>query len=252
MLDFVVPGEGLLTTSLIKKSLTECLDEHDGQKSIKLGPGLVRSDDQFHPLYAGFVNSIGGNKFWLEHRQKKYAPVANDYVIGIVKSVHSDHYRVDIGYHQSAILDSLAFEGASKRNRPQLNIGSIVYARIVLANRDIEPEISCTMESGKSGPFGQLASSGHVMKLDSLLAKNLLFDPNPPLLKAIDGEKISFDMAVGINGLIWVLGATIEQTHFLVSLLRLVQTKIKHWNVDTNILDPILKDCINQAKNTTH
>jgi exosome complex component RRP40 len=43
-------------------------------------------------------------------------------VIGIITHRHADGYRVDIGSAHSASLDALAFEGASKRNRPNLKV----------------------------------------------------------------------------------------------------------------------------------
>lgn len=35
-------------------------------------------------------------------------------------------YRVDIGSAHPATLDALAFEGATKRNKPNLKVGGVV------------------------------------------------------------------------------------------------------------------------------
>ena len=36
-----------------------------------------------------------------------------------------------------------------RRNRPNLAIGDLVYARVTVASRDMEPELACTDASGK-------------------------------------------------------------------------------------------------------
>ena len=43
-------------------------------------------------------------------------------MIGIITNRGVDGFRVDIGGAHTAALDALAFEGASKRNRPNLKV----------------------------------------------------------------------------------------------------------------------------------
>ena len=38
--------------------------------------------------------------------------------------------RVDIGTAEPASLSYLAFEGATKRNRPNVTVGDLVYAKV--------------------------------------------------------------------------------------------------------------------------
>lgn len=62
------------------------------------------------------------------------------------------------------MLPVLAFEGATKRNRPSLQVHSLVYCRVSLANPDMEPELECVNpQSGKADGFGEL-SGGFVFK----------------------------------------------------------------------------------------
>jgi exosome complex RNA-binding protein Rrp4 len=42
--------------------------------------------------------------------------------VGVVTARLGESYRVDIGSAHSANLDALAFEGATKRNRPNLKV----------------------------------------------------------------------------------------------------------------------------------
>ncbi len=160
-----------------------------------------------------------GCKFWLDYDQKRYFPVAGDRVIGVVVSVHSEQYKVDIGYHVYALLDVLAFEGASKRNRPQLAVGSVVYAKVLTANRDIEPEITCcSPDTGKADGLGELVDGYH-LQIRSFLMKNILFSEKSSFLQALSQQKVSFDLAVGMNRVLWIRGKTLEQTHYLAYVM---------------------------------
>lgn len=42
---------------------------------------------------------------------------------------HAEGYRVDIGSSQSASLDALAFEDATKRNKPELKVCNYVHSK---------------------------------------------------------------------------------------------------------------------------
>lgn len=62
---------------------------------------------------------------------------------------HAENFAVDIGAPFPAVLNFLAFEGATRRNRPKLAEGDLVYARVVMAHRDIDAELSCVDAGGK-------------------------------------------------------------------------------------------------------
>jgi exosome complex component RRP40 len=52
----------------------------------------------------------------------QYVPIPQESVVGVVTARLGESYRVDIGSAHPATLDALAFEGASKRNRPNLKV----------------------------------------------------------------------------------------------------------------------------------
>jgi len=91
---------------------------------------------------------VGGIKF----------KAAQESVIGVVVGKSgAEGFRVDIGGPHNANLDVLAFEGATKRNRPNLKVGSLLYARVSLSHKDMEPEIECfDAQTRKSAGFGEL------------------------------------------------------------------------------------------------
>jgi exosome complex component RRP40 len=70
-------------------------------------------------------------------------------VVGVVVERHAENFVVDIGAPFPAVLNVLAFEGATRRNRPKLAEGDLVYARVVLAHRDIDTELACVDAGGK-------------------------------------------------------------------------------------------------------
>lgn len=54
---------------------------------------------------------------WLQ-----YVPVKGDSVVGVVTAKAGDMFRVDIGSSELATLSYLSFEGATKRNRPDVKV----------------------------------------------------------------------------------------------------------------------------------
>jgi exosome complex component RRP40 len=80
----------------------------------------------------------------------------NEPVVGLILSSPGEFYKVDIGGPHIATMSRNAFEGVTKKNRPNLLTGSLVYCRVSLANKDMEPELECMATSGKGEGFGEL------------------------------------------------------------------------------------------------
>src|SRR5210317_1857475 len=82
-----------------------------------------------------------------------------DRVLGIVEDqkASADYYRINIFGSHSALLHVLNFEGATKRNRPQLEPGCLVYCRIIkgFAGGRMDPEVSCKVGGGGGGGSGK-------------------------------------------------------------------------------------------------
>ena len=55
-------------------------------------------------------------------------PAPQELVIGIVTQKLGEGFRVDIGAAHHASLDGLAFEGATKRNKPNLKVRCYVQS----------------------------------------------------------------------------------------------------------------------------
>eukprot|EP00056_Hartaetosiga_gracilis_P012328 m.196268 g.196268 ORF g.196268 m.196268 type:complete len:316 (+) comp13674_c3_seq1:272-1219(+) len=138
---------------------------------------------------------------WVDSFHKHASPGVGDYVLGIVNGNAGENYTVDIGTPTYAILHSLSFENATKRNRPRLKMGDVVYAKISLLHKFMDPEITCVHASGKGNGMGPL-EGGYLFDCPLGLCRSLL-SKSCTVLQAL-GERIPFEITVGRNGRVWV------------------------------------------------
>jgi exosome complex component RRP40 len=193
---------------------------------IKTGPGLAQVQQRVVATQAGELCFAKPNIFWVHHPSHRYVPRLHDNVIGVVLESFAENYKMDIVGTSTARLPTLAFDGASKRNRPNLGVGSLVFGRVSQVHRDMEPELSC-MATG-SGPrkdwmtgesmYGEL-KGGFVFRCSLALAEELM-DPESTVLLAL-AASIPFEIAVGANGFVWVNAADSSD-------IILITTAIKH------------------------
>lgn len=118
---------------------------------------------------------------------------------------------MDINSAHPATLSTLAFEAATKQNRPQLNVTQLVYARVATANKDIEPEIECVdPTTGKSAGFGELKGGLLVEGLSMQWCRRLMREEKGVLAEI--GVHVGFQCAVGMNGRVWIDAGDIGKT----------------------------------------
>ncbi|CAI5526430.1 unnamed protein product [Closterium sp. Naga37s-1] len=162
---------------------------------LRIGPGLRQEGDMVVGMRAGRLKPAGKRKLWVDCSVKRYTPAVEEAVIGIVIDKHMENLDVDIKGPGLAILPALAFEGATRRNRPNLQIGQAVYTRVVKTHRDADPELSCVDASGKAAEFGPLVG-GHLFDCSTALARLLLATPTAPVLKALDAAVLRMEQDV--------------------------------------------------------
>lgn len=80
--------------------------------------------------------------------------------------------------------------------------GDLVYARVITANRDMDPVLTCVDSNGRAAGFGPL-KGGLVVECSLSHARSLLAKPPCPVLATL-GAKLKFELAVGLNGRLWV------------------------------------------------
>lgn len=196
--DVVLPGEVLPVP-----------DASDKRKII-IGPGLRRHMDQVLVSKSGVLRVKAPNIYWVDSYQKRYVPVKGETVVGVIVNKLGDTFKVDIGSSEQASLSYLAFEGATKSNRPDIQIGDTVFAKLLVASRDMEPELVCVNSVGKKGKLGPLEQDGFIFTCSLNLVRKIL-NPECQLLKIL-GCKIPYDIAVGMNGKIWLRAKSIKET----------------------------------------
>lgn len=120
-------------------------------------------------------------------------------------------------YTANATLPHFAFEGASKKSRPQLASGALVYARVTLANKHMDPELECVSSStGKSDGLGPL-TGGMLFTISLAMARRLMLAKPAEqgklvLLNVIGEGGVPFEIAVGRNGKVWVDSKHVKTT----------------------------------------
>lgn len=140
----------------------------------------------------------------------QYIPAVDDLVIATIHHSSTDTYHANItDYTSYAQLPQLSFEGASKKTRPQLTQGSLVYARVSLANKHMDPELECVSAStGKSDGLGPL-TGGMLFNISTGMSRRLLMSKQVEqggvcVLEELGGAGVAFEIAVGRNGKLWV------------------------------------------------
>mmetsp|Transcript_52126 Transcript_52126/g.117374 ORF Transcript_52126/g.117374 Transcript_52126/m.117374 type:complete len:227 (-) Transcript_52126:62-742(-) len=192
-----------------------------GGRSRGLGVALAAGGHPYATT-AGIVRQ-GTTDTHVESWRKRYIPRPGDHVIGVVCSRNADMYRVDIRGPSLAYLPTLAFNGASLRNRPILEVGSVVYARIQGAHPDLDTELSCMdLDNKKSWStneiiFGEL-QGGLQFEVPLSAAHRLLADDCYVLERL--GRDFCFEVCIGQNGRVWLSAATRRETVLLLQTIR--------------------------------
>lgn len=169
-----------------------------------VGTGLLKIDKcmNIYAIRMGLLKT-NNNSYWVDSHQKRYVPARGECVIGIVRMKASYHARIDINSADLATLSLLAFEGASKRNKPNLAIGDLVYAKVLSANKYTETELVCVNSSGKREALGVIGDKGGLMMQSSIDTARALLSPRCYFLEKL-GEKYKYEVAVGLNGRLWL------------------------------------------------
>jgi len=206
----VIPGDDVTDVVCAQKNRTQ----------LRLGGGLTynsKTGGRVRALRAGTLRYAPPATYWVESASmRRYMPCCEDAVVGVIEDRNSLGYKVAInGATGSAMLPLLAFEGATKRTKPTLLVGDVVYCRVAKASTDgMEPELSCCGVSNYSGSrkgwetgeatFGVLAG-GCILQRASMVATRELRDQHAhPVLKALADEGLAFEVVAGANGVVWV------------------------------------------------
>ncbi|KAK4041755.1 hypothetical protein C8A01DRAFT_14554 [Parachaetomium inaequale] len=194
---------------------------------LRLGPGLRHiPPTDIVPTVAGqLITNPAKNSMWIEYNSNRYIPSPNDVLLAQILRSTTDFYLCTISPHTApATLPHLAFESATKKTRPVLLPGQLVYARVTLANKHMDPELECvSATTGKAEGLGPITGPGCVFDVSLGFARRLLMarsreDGGVGVLEMLGGEEgggLAFETAVGRNGKVWV-GSESARTVVLV------------------------------------
>lgn len=150
------------------------------------GSGLRQvSKNSVHATLAGTLSYRAPSSYWVSCNPKWYYPRTGDQVVGIIEDKTGDFYKVNIRSGATAFLSRLGFEGATKRNRPELKTGEVVYCRVQMAHKDLDTELTCIASGGVSkkewstgeSVYGAL-NGGKLVKLSVGFCRELLQPEN--------------------------------------------------------------------------
>lgn len=187
-------------------------------EAVTIGPGVYKSPktQSIAPSVAGFLREtpLKNNEklLYIDSNTKRYIPQTGDHVLGVVVGVYLDFFKVSLQAHLPGVqLSMMAFPNASKKNRPNLKVGLVVYARVSEAVPEIVTEIECLdPETGKDGGFGPLAADGYLFDVNMNFARELLYNKKSVFLEKL-AAKVPFEIAIGINGRIWLKCGLLEE-----------------------------------------
>ena len=202
-----MPGEDVSRDSKAGLVVGPGLRKAEGEKILVTRPGILRSRN---------INER--DVCWVDCHSKRYVATRGENVIGVVIAKIGDIFRVDIGTAEPASLSYLAFEGATKRNRPNVSVGDIVYAKLLVASSYTESELVCVDSYGKKAGMGVLTGGGFMFSVSLNLVRKLL-SPDCCLLNKL-GETAPFEVAVGMNGRIWMRARSVKETMVLAQALQ--------------------------------
>lgn len=198
--------------------------------TLTLGPGLTHIPPSTIVATTSGILQVDHKKsgLWLEHSNGRYQPSVGDLVIAQVHHSSTETYHCSLTSHTPyALLGQLAFEGANKKNRPQLKSGDIVYARVSQTSKWDDTEIECVNSAtGKGEGMGPL-KGGMLWDISPEFARRLMMGTdkegrskgNVAVLTDF-GEKLAFEVAIGRNGKVWIDSGSIKETVAIGRTLR--------------------------------
>lgn len=116
----------------------------------------------------------------------------------MVKLKNSESFVVDINAPLDGLLGALEFDGATKRSKPNISSGAVVYCRVVEYSRHTGARLSCLNKGFSSkNEMGELKNG---MLIRSTREKHKRVEEKLESL----GKACKFEIAFGKNGWIWV------------------------------------------------
>lgn len=207
------------------------------KKSAKIGDGLEYHEESgiVKATLAGRLQyRSSSHTYYVQTsstKKTRYIPREKDNVLVTVEE------RVGMEYYKCTILNSVfpaflaqvdGFDGATKRNKPNYTPGTLVYCRIsyVCPDWSVDPQLSCKSTPPKDWmtdecSYGELKGGTVMTNISTETCRDLL-KPDCVVLDALAKyqDTIPFEMAVGMNGTIWVHSNQPEHTILILNAIQ--------------------------------
>ena len=213
--EFVLPGD------VIASTLPSPLDS---SASITLGPGLHYDKDTeaFTSHSCGHIREPSSSVYYVDgYRPSTSSLSTGDFVLGVVVRRQLESVLVDIGYNELASLSLYDFEGSTKRTKPNVDRGDVIYGRLKIEG-ECQPQITCVNEDGKADGMGVLHENGYLFDISIDVANELVDRDN--LLQEL-GNDIPYEIAIGANGRIWIKAAS---TRTMIALRKVLLERARN------------------------
>lgn len=145
----------------------------------------------------------------LPYNSNKYQASEGDTVIGIVTMRNPEFYQLDIGADTVAVLNSQEFQGATRKDRPNYTEGTLIYCRVLSADKFGKVQLSCINPLDKKAwntgeAFFKDLKGGFVKELPiAYCRQNLLSQTKSDYLFEQLGQIFTFELCIGFNGKVW-------------------------------------------------
>eukprot|EP00978_Attheya_sp_CCMP212_P015214 scaffold39179_cov50-Attheya_sp.AAC.4 len=221
-------------------------DTNSEEKKSRMEIRVTHAGQLVNPLTK---NNSKNNTWFVRHSTQRYShPMVGDLVVGVVEEkVSADYYRVNIGAPHGALLHHLEFDGATKRNKPQLSTGDLLYARVLQVSPFMDPLLTCkannmAANNGDSATsvmvakdwmtqeclFGELKTKQKCVstqiKVSLGLARELMRPDNAVLMELGKSSSaydlIAFEVCIGVNGWIWVHSTSTTNLILITNAIR--------------------------------
>ncbi|CAB1337323.1 unnamed protein product [Coregonus sp. 'balchen'] len=133
-------GDVLLPGDVFSFQMPESITDSKPEKVV-CGPGLRRNGDEVLVCKSGILRHKQPNLYWIDSQQRRYVPGKGESVIGIITAKSGDIFKVDVGGSEQASLSYLAFEGATKRNRPNVQVSLGLVRRLLAPQSEIAKDL---------------------------------------------------------------------------------------------------------------
>ena len=144
-----------------------------------------------------------------------YSPKENDIVIGIISQKSYETYRVNILASKEASLNSIDFQGATRKTKPNLIVGDVIFAKVEKENKFSNAILTCKTNTNSKGwssgesTYGEL-KGGKLYEYNRYLCLKLL--DNKDFIHRLKECVNKLLLKIGYNGRIWIKTENITDT----------------------------------------